>query len=231
VQFDDLIYEMLRTFNEPPRDWEQTRPVGKEILVWKMRGFGEKDRAERAIKQARDFKTLIVDLRGNAGGLVDTLERLVSLSFDRPVVVGVETTREGTTTMTAKPAKDAFKGRIIVLVDSESASAAEMYARLLQIEKRAVVIGDRTAGAVMTSRMFPHTVGIGRIAFYGTSITVGDVRMSDGSSLEHVGVTPDIVMIPTAADLAARRDPVLARAIAEAGGQMSPDDAGRLYGR
>jgi C-terminal processing protease CtpA/Prc len=106
-----------------------------------------------------------------------------------------------------------------------------MYARLLQIEKRAVVIGDRTAGAVMTSRMFPHTVGIGRIAFYGTSITVGDVRMSDGSSLEHVGVTPDIVMIPTAADLAARRDPVLARAIAEAGGQMSPDDAGRLYGR
>lgn len=228
VQFDDLIDDILLTLDEQDAR-DETRPIGKDILVWRMRGFGDKDRVEHAIRRARSFKTLLVDMRGNGGGLVDTLKRLVSLSFDRPVAVGVETTRKGTTTITAKPVREAYTGRIFVLIDSESASAAEMYARILQIEKRGVVIGDRTAGAVMTSRMFPHTVGIGQVAFYGTSITVGDVRMSDGSSLEHVGVTPDIPMVPTAADLAAGRDPVLARAIAEAGGQMSADEAGRFY--
>jgi C-terminal processing protease CtpA/Prc len=53
--------------------------------------------------------------------------------------------------------------------------------------------------------------------------------MSDGGSLERVGVTPDEAVIPTAADLAAERDPVLARAVAFLGGSLSADEAGRFY--
>ena len=61
------------------------------------------------------------------------------------------------------------------------------------------------------------------------SITIGDVRMSDGASLEKVGVVPDETVLPTAADLAAGRDPVLARAIALAGGSITPETASRLF--
>ena len=103
-----------------------------------------------------------------------------------------------------------------------------MTARLVQIERRGAVIGDRTAGAVMTSRLFPHTVGMDAIAFFATSITIGDVRMTDGGSLEHTGVTPDEIVLPTGADLAARRDPVLARAIIALGGAITPEKAGQL---
>jgi len=143
-------------------------------------------------------------------------------------------TRKEDVVETAKGRSDAFAGRMVVLIDSESASASEVTARVLQIEKRATIIGDRSAGAVMTSRFFPHTLGsevlgTGSVAFWGTSITVGDVRMSDGASLEKVGVTPDEVVLPTAADLAANRDPVLARAITLLGGSMTPEQAGTFY--
>ena len=146
-----------------------------------------------------------------------------------PVTIVTEKGRERETTETSKPAKEPFSGRIIAIVDSESGSAAEIYARLLQIEKRGTVLGDRTSGAVMTSRIFPHQAGIGQVAQFFTSITIGDVRMSDGSSLERTGVQPDELLLPTAVDLAAERDPVLARAVALAGGSLTAAAAGKLF--
>lgn len=67
------------------------------------------------------------------------------------------------------------------------------------------------------------------MAFFGTSITVADLQMSDGGRLENVGVTPDETVLPTGADLAAGRDPVLARAITLFGGTMTAEEAGRFY--
>ena len=61
------------------------------------------------------------------------------------------------------------------------------------------------------------------------SVTVGDLIMSDGQSLEGKGVVPDEVMLPNAQDLAAGRDPVLARAIAWASVTVTPEAAGKLF--
>jgi C-terminal processing protease CtpA/Prc len=90
-------------------------------------------------------------------------------------------------------------------------------------------MGDRSAGAVMESIQYPHEVGVDIVTFYGASITIADAIMADGRSLEKVGVTPDEQALPTAADLAAGRDPVLARAAALLGFELSPEKAGALF--
>jgi len=225
TELGDLIAEI-------ERDLARARDVGAEmgdIFVWKITMFGDPERVDAMIHKARGARTLILDLRANGGGAVDALRELVGRTFDKEVMVAEEKLRDKQIKVVAKPSRNAFTGRLIVLVDSRSASAAEMFARITQLEKRGIVIGDRTAGAVMTSRIFAHQVGIGALAFYAASVTVGDVRMSDGASLEKIGVEPDEIVVPTPTDLARSHDPVLARAVELAGGSISAAEAGRLF--
>ncbi len=179
--------------------------------------------------KARKHKALIVDLRGNPGGSVDTLEYFAGDVFDKDVRIADRIGRKENKPQIAKGSHNPFAGKIVVLVDSRSASAAELFARLMQIEKRGTVLGDRSSGHVMESRHYSEQTGSGTVIFFGVSVTDADLIMTDGKSLEHVGVTPDEVILPTAADLASGRDPVLARAAELLGVQMRPEDAGKLF--
>jgi carboxyl-terminal processing protease len=229
VQLDDLIDEMIDAAQR--RVTDRDAAVGADILVWRMPGFRSAEEVQRAIRDARGHQALIIDLRGNGGGSLAALSALVADVFDHDVLVATERPRGKERSEIARPARNAFLGKLFVIVDSRSASAAEMFARVVQLEKRGAVVGDRTAGAVMAAQFFPHTVGEGAVAFYAMEVTVADVRMADGASLEKVGVQPDVLAVPTPADLAAKRDPVLARAVALAGGTITPEAAGKLFAK
>ncbi len=205
--------------------------LGEELMIWKMPQFDLTDLGvDELMDKVKKHKALILDLRGNGGGAVSTLERMVGNLFDRDIKIGeVKGRKEVKPQLGKTRGQKAYQGKLVVLVDSESGSASEVFARLIQLEKRGTVIGDRTAGAVMQSRQYPHQLGIDTIAFYGVSVTNADVIMSDGKSLEHVGVIPDEVLLPTTADMAARRDPVLSRAATLLGVTLDPDKAGTLF--
>jgi len=168
-------------------------------------------------------------LRGNGGGYMDTLRHLVGYFLSEQIKIGDFKGRKETKPVMSKKVGGAYDVKVIVLVDSRSASAAELFARVMQLQKRAFVIGDRTSGSVMMSRHYRRGIGTDTLVFYGTSITEADVIMTDGRSLEHAGVIPDEVLLPTAEDLAARRDPVLARAAAELGVKIDPEKAGAFF--
>jgi C-terminal processing protease CtpA/Prc len=125
--------------------------------------------------------------------------------------------------------KNAFTGKIVVLVDSGSASAAEIFARVMQLEKRGTVVGDRSSGSVMESRRYAESQGADTKVFYGFSITDADLIMKDGKSLEHSGLVPDEIVLPTASDLAEGKDPALVRAAELAGLKLEPTQAGKLF--
>jgi C-terminal processing protease CtpA/Prc len=124
---------------------------------------------------------------------------------------------------------NAFAGELYVLVDSRSASASEILARSVQLTRRGKILGDRTAGAVMRARYHPLKLGMETATFYGVQVTEADLVMSDDTRLERVGVTPDRIVLPSASDLAAGRDVVLAQALTLAGLPTDPDRAGAIY--
>jgi C-terminal processing protease CtpA/Prc len=202
-----------------------------EVFVWKMPAFDIlNDKVDSIMEKAKKHDAVVFDLRGNPGGYEDTLLHLVGSVFDKDITVGNAKSRKETKAIVAKTlGAKSFKGKIFVIVDSSSGSAAELFARTVQLEKRGVVIGDRTAGAVMRSRYHSYRMGRDIAVFYGASITEADFLMPDGPSLEHVGVIPDLVMVPTPADLSRKLDPVLAYAIKLAGAKLDPEKAGALF--
>ena len=207
------------------------REFGKELLIWKMPQFNlTKDGVDGMVDKAKDKRALILDLRGNSGGAEETLLRLIGNFSDHDVNVGEIKRRKETKPFIAKTRGGAgFEGQLVVLVDSDSASASEVFARVMQLEKRGTVLGDHTSGKVMRSRLHVHQMGVETVVMYGTSVTDADVVMSDGKSLEQVGVTPDEISLPTAENLRAREDPVLSRAAALVGVKLDPVEAGKLF--
>lgn len=203
--------------------------LGNDLLIWKMPQFDLSDKElEGVMGRVKKHNALILDLRGNAGGYIDTMRYLVGYFLDDEIKIGDIKGRKETKSLVSKKA-GAFEGKLIVLVDSDSASASEIFARMMQLQKRAVVIGDRTSGSVMVSRQYPRSIGTDTVVFYGTSITEADIIMPDGQSLEHAGMTPDEMMLPTGEDLAAGRDPIMTRAAALVGIKIDPEKAGTFF--
>lgn len=205
--------------------------IRDDVMVWKMPSFMMDEKgADEMVGKARRGKVLILDLRSNPGGSVDTLDRMVGNFFDHEVKIADLTMRGKTKPQLAESrGAKAFAGKLIVLVDSRSSSAAEVFARTVQLEKRGTVLGDQSSGLVMESEFLSYTLGIDRVIQYAATITRADLIMADGKSLEHNGVTPDVLILPTAEDLAKGRDPVLAYAAKLAGVALTPAKAAELF--
>jgi C-terminal processing protease CtpA/Prc len=225
------VFEMERNGEDEARLMRaRFQEYGDQLLVIKLPRFlFSESEVGSMIGKARKHRNLIVDLRGNPGGRIDTLKWLIGGMFDKEVKIADRVGRKEMKAEIAKPMHDPFTGKVAVLVDANSASAAELFARTMQIEKRAIIVGDRTSGSVMEARPFNEQMGTDKLIFYGAMITVADLVMTDGKSLEHRGVTPDELLLPGVQDIANGRDPVLAHAAELLGVKISPEEAGKIF--
>ena len=217
------------------RDRSKYQEFGDQLMILRLSNFFlSNGRIEELMSKARKHTTLVVDLRGNPGGAVTTLREILGGMFEQDVKIADEIRRKKTTSVFAKGMHNrAFNGKLIVLVDSKSASAAEVFARVVQLQKRGIILGDFSSGRVMEAQYHPHRIGQGTgqhaTLFYGVNVSEADFIMADGKSLEHVGVTPDEKILPSKQDLFNHRDPVLARAAEIAGVTLSPEQAGAMF--
>ena len=235
AEYDLTTNDTWYLYHQEQADNEKYEPrtqVVGDVLIWKLPRFLLKDEAVDAeFRKADKYKALIIDLRGNPGGLISTMTRVTQNVFDRDVQVAEAVGREKSKPITAKGGSHSFQGKLIVLVDSNSASGSELFARVVQLEKRGTVIGDRTAGEVRDAhrKAIIHSNTMYHQYAYGVEVTFADLKMGDGKSLEKVGVVPDEILLPSPEELAASADPQLARALQMAGVMMSAQKAGTLF--
>jgi carboxyl-terminal processing protease len=157
----------------------------------------------RELKAHRDAPGVVIDLRENPGGYIYTANLAIAQFFDHTVSTGSFVRRSGSVSeghgwplFSAK-----YRGRVAVLTGAATGSAAEIFAHVLQYEKRATIVGRRTAGAVIISRTYPLPGG-------GTlQLPIQDYRGRDGQRLEGRGVMPDVGVRPLGlADIRKGRD-------------------------
>ncbi len=141
------------------------------------------------LKSGGRLEGLILDFRGNPGGLLNQAQKIADLFLESGVIV---TTRIGASDKNykAKPSRGDFKGKLAVLVDSGSASASEIVAGALRNNDRAIVIGERTFGKSSVQQIFDLDDGS------ALKLTIAKYLTPGEKSIHDVGITPDILVIP-----------------------------------
>lgn len=134
-------------------------------------------------------KGILLDLRSNPGGYLDAAVSLASRFLDPGTAVVLEAAADGereTLSASGQPILKDF--RVAVLVDGGSASASEILAGALQDYKRAVVVGTQTfgKGSVQQIEQLPGGSSL--------KVTVAKWLTPLGTSIDHAGITPDVVV-------------------------------------
>lgn len=203
------------------------------VALWTFTNFGYKDgRIDKYMNDARKYPWLILDLRGNGGGAVEAITRLLGHFFAEPHEVMEQRFRDSTVKHSVEPRGKGgpYAGQVIVLTDAESASASEITARVLQKHRGATVVGDRSMGAVVAAiyrQLADESSGVS--VLFGAQISVFDILMTDSTRLEGTGVMPNVAALPTGRDLAAGNDPAMQFALEMAGVRVSAAEAAKIW--
>ncbi len=219
----EVTLQIFREGFEEARDVRITRDVIKiPLLEWEQKGegivhlklynfIGDVDaeflKASRAIL-AGGAQKVILDMRNNAGGFLDSAIKVASYFVSRGEVVAVEDFGNGE--------KDEFRSEgypyfqklpVVVLINGGSASAAEIVAGALKDARKVTLVGEKTfgKGSVQEVADLPHETLI--------KITVAKWLTPSGRSIQDEGIEPDVKVELTQEDRDAGRDPQLEKAL------------------
>jgi carboxyl-terminal processing protease len=166
------------------------------------------DGFSKAIADCRACDGLVIDLRGNPGGLGAMAMGIAGFLVDKPGLrLGTMYMRTTTLNFVINPRRPYFAGPVAILIDAESASTSEIFAGGLKDLGRARVFGTRSAAAALPSLIERLPNGDGFQHAIANYISEG------GQSLEGSGVSPDVEVKLTRRALLAGRDPVLEAAL------------------
>jgi len=168
-----------------------------------------------AVDRFRQRDGLILDLRGNPGGLAAMMGGAAGHFIPDPVLLGTMQTRQAALSITVNPRVvttdgrkvDVYRGPLAILVDELTGSTSETFVGSLQSLGRARVFGRRTMGQALPA--MTKQLPIGDVLVYA----IGDYKTAAGRSLEGVGVVPDLSVLLSVSALSAGRDEVLEAAL------------------
>ncbi|MFN0205586.1 MAG: S41 family peptidase [Planctomycetota bacterium] len=168
------------------------------------------DRVEDALQNHNNAAGVILDLRGNPGG-VGAVAMGVSRFFVKKEVDLGEMKMRGVSTVRffVNPAENPYEGPLVILVDESTGSTAEILSAGLQTIGRARIVGMQTMGAALPSTVetLPYD--------WSLMTPIADFKLTNGKSVEGDGVIPDVQVSPRLQDYKNNEDTALAVALKE----------------
>lgn len=163
--------------------------------------IGSAQRFEEKLASLTEIKGLVLDLRGNPGGSLDEAVGIADLFLDAGPVVRVQA-RATSEELHQSRSGGEFVGPVAVLIDGQSASAAEVLGGALQKRGRASLFGTTSLGKGSVQRYYEYEDGS------ALKLTFARYFLPDDHSVEGVGLTPDVTV-----EAAAGEDRVLRSAL------------------
>lgn len=158
--------------------------------------------------RGRGAKGWILDLRGNGGGSLTAVQTVAgAFMTGSRRTIGFEVARDQSRTpLDADQTPEVFNAPVVILVDHDTASGSEILAAALHEYGVAQIVGEPSSGnvGVATVQNLPDGSAV--------QITVDRFLSPEGARLDGVGVTPDVSVPLSDADVEAGEDPQLARA-------------------
>ena len=182
----------------------QSAPIeadGRTVGYIKIKNFQEdtdKDFSKQLtkLKESANFSGLILDLRNNPGGLLSQAVEIADKFLSEGVIVStVGAGNDYLEQESAKAPGTEPSYPIIVLVNEGSASASEIVSGTLQSYGRAILVGTQTFGKGSVQTVYDMQDGS------GLKLTIAEYLTAGKNSIQSVGVTPDIKLVPAIVDL------------------------------
>ncbi len=190
IQRERLNGKLIKPVPNFPRQFFsfETRSLNDDTgyVRFNMFAIGAVEGMCRALSEFKDKKAVIVDLRGNIGGSIGALMGITSMLIDRPLILGTQIYKNSRESVMVVPQGRKYNGKLIVLIDSMSHSAAEIFASGLQENGRLKVVGEKSAGEALPSTTL--MLATGALFMY----PFANFQTPDGKFIEGVGVQPDV---------------------------------------
>lgn len=155
--------------------FQKTTSHDVDVALWKL--------------HRQNMQRLIVDLRGNPGGLLNSAVDVADKFLERGVIVSTRgRSKDEDYTFTAH-AHNTWRTPLVVLIDGESASASEIFAGAIRDHKRGVIVGDNSYGKGSVQGIFP--LSFGRT---GLRLTTAKFYSPTDREFDRVGVAPDVLV-------------------------------------
>lgn len=135
---------------------------------------------------AQPHDGLVLDLRNNRGGLIAECHRALSALAPPETPIGTFRSRRREHRLRTAPGSVASTGKLVILTGLRTVSGGEIFSETLRRSRNAVLVGDRTAGAVLASQNYSLPDG-GKLM-----LPYADFFTPSGQRLEGVGVAPDV---------------------------------------
>ena len=159
-----------------------------------------------ALENTHDTKGLIIDLRGNTGGLLPNAVFISNLFINKGKIVSIVGRNGYHYDIMAQDTNVNIDKPVILLVDGASASASEIFSGAMKDYHRAKLVGTKTYGKGMVQKIIPMPNET------GLNLTVAKYLTPKGSDINKLGINPDIEMPIKQADILAKKDTRLEKA-------------------